>query len=185
MLAKVDATTPVGKRDLAMLRLLHDCALRRFEVTQLDVAGVGRVREDGCCVVRVTGKGHGDDEPVVVPPKAAEALHAWLRARGDHAHPAVFVGIKDGVLQSRICDAMVWKRVKHYGRLAGVETWPHALRHGGITRAVEKTNGNVVDVAGFSRHKSNGKPNLNTVAIYVDNAKQNAAAVAKLVGGDD
>jgi integrase/recombinase XerC len=56
---------------------------------------------------------------------------------------------------------------------------PHGLRHSGITRALELTNGNLREVQKFSRHK-----NANTIGIYDDNRVDLAGKVTKLLGAD-
>jgi len=56
---------------------------------------------------------------------------------------------------------------------------PHSLRHEGITRALDPTAGNVRLVQRFSRHSK-----IETLLLYDDRRKDEAGAVAKLLGVD-
>jgi integrase/recombinase XerC len=62
--AKKRATTPKGKRDLALIRLMHDLGLRRGEVVTLDLADV----DLDAGTVAVVGKGKSERRPVSTGP---------------------------------------------------------------------------------------------------------------------
>jgi integrase/recombinase XerC len=66
--------------------------------------------------------------------------------------------------------------VRKLGQRAGLAVRPHGLRHGGITEALDLTNGNVRAVQRFSRHRD-----VRILSIYDDNRLDLAGNVARLV----
>jgi integrase/recombinase XerC len=71
--------------------------------------------------------------------------------------------------------------VRRLGERAGLKrrVRAHGLRHQGITRALDLTDGNVREVQRFSRHS-----NLNTLMLYDDARRDHAGRVARLLGED-
>jgi integrase/recombinase XerC len=164
-------------RHTAILRLLHDCGLRSIEVRGLQVTDVD---EQGGRVW-ITGKGRSQREAVTVPTSTMAALTVWLQARGE-APGYVFCRIDrggHGSFDKPLAHKSVWELVGEYGDAAGVKARPHGLRHQAITTACERTGGDLVKIASFARHR-----NISTTARYVDNAKDHAGAVARLVADD-
>jgi integrase len=80
---KKQTATPKGKRDLALLRLMHDLGMRRGEVVALDRADLDL--EAG--TVAVVGKGKAEKVNLTLNPPAVAALTDWVAARGDWAGP--------------------------------------------------------------------------------------------------
>lgn len=68
-----------AQRDRALLRLLHDLALRRGEVVGLDVDDVDVDLE--AAAVAVLGKGRRERVKVTLPDRTKAALAAWLEVR--------------------------------------------------------------------------------------------------------
>ena len=81
--ARKRAATPKGKRDLALIRLMHDLGLRRGEVVTLDRADVDL--EAG--TVAIVGKGKSERMTVTLNTPAAAALADWVAARGEWPGP--------------------------------------------------------------------------------------------------
>jgi integrase/recombinase XerC len=73
----------------------------------------------------------------------------------------------------------VFRVVRDLGKKVDVETRPHGLRHEAITRALDRTNGDIRKVQRFSRHKD-----ARTVLIYDDNRRDLGGEVAELVAED-
>ena len=67
-----------AKRDRAILRLLHDLALRRGEVTKLDLGDVNLQDR----TISVLGKGRIQKETLALPDPTKAALVEWLEERG-------------------------------------------------------------------------------------------------------
>jgi integrase/recombinase XerC len=72
-----------GRRDQAIVRLLHDLALRRAEVVALDVDDV----DLAAGLISVVGKGKAEAEKHTLPRPTAVALAAWMEARGTEPGP--------------------------------------------------------------------------------------------------
>lgn len=177
--AKTAAKGPKGRRDLAMIRLLHDHGLRRAEVTALDLADVDL---DGG-KVWVMGKGKNEKTPMRLNKPSAVALGRWLDDRGAEPGP-LFVRLDkarpSGVL-TRIEGDGLHKVVGKLGSKAGlkVRVRPHGLRHEAITRVLELTNGNIDAAQKFGRHKD---PKV--TQRYNDNRKDQAGDMARILGED-
>lgn len=128
LLQAPDTRQPIELRDKAMLELLYATGLRVTELISLNLSDVS-LRQG---VVRVTGK--GDKERLV--PLGEEAVY-WTEQFLEHGRP--------WLLQQQRCDILFpsnraqkmtrqtfWHRVKHYARLAGIDSErlsPHVLRH--------------------------------------------------------
>lgn len=177
--AKQKVDTPKGKRDLALIRLMHDLGLRRGEVVTLDLADV----DPEAGTVAILGKGKSEKINLTLNPPTAAALDDWIAARGDWPGP-LFVRLDRaaGPGHPGRLDAGNVARISHgLGRLAGVArgTNPHGLRHQGITRALDLAQGDVRRVRRFSRHAK-----METLLKYDDNRKDEAGAIARMLGED-
>ena len=154
-----DVTTPLGRRDKAILELFYASGLRLSELVGLgleDVNASGRV-------VRVLGK--GSKERIVPFNRTTEgALRAWLadreaivsgiaeasqtRAAGRRALAAgrtarlrrtidpLFVNYRGGRLSTRSVDRLVRRYVAACSARFGIS--PHALRHSFATHLLER-----------------------------------------------
>ena len=139
------ATTPKGRRDLCLIRLMHDLGLRRKEVLGLDVADVDL--ESDPPTVAIVGKGKTERVRVTLNAPTVAALRGWL---ADHPDPQagepLVLRPRSGRRSGRAADAhRAWDAVRALGRRAGLPraVWPHALRHQGITRALDLAGGDV------------------------------------------
>jgi integrase/recombinase XerC len=163
-------------RDVTMVRLLNDLALRRGEVVRLDLADVyvaGRR-------LWVFGEGRREKAPLTLPDATLAAIMSWIAARGGTAGP-LFTHLDiagKGAADGRLAGQGLWTVVKALGRSAGIEVCPHGLRHAGITRSLDLTLGDLRAVQRFSRHTD-----LRTLTRYDDNRSDMAGAVAALVAG--
>jgi integrase/recombinase XerC len=176
---KLAAKTAKGRRDLAIVRLLHDQGLRRAEVTALDLvdldAEAGRLS--------VLGKGKGERTPVTLNAPTLLALADWLDARGLEPGP-LFVRLDKarpkGEL-ARLDGDGVHLAVGQLGRKArlGRPVRPHGLRHAAVTRILQLTNGNLDSAQRFARHAD-----PRTTQRYNDNRSDVAGAMARLLGDD-
>jgi len=159
-------------RERAILRLLHDLALRRGEVTGLDVEHIDI--ENG--TLSILGKGRTERETLTLPEPTLKALVDWLDERGTEPGALFTAQVKPHV-GHRLTGEAVRLIVRACAKRAGVgRAWPHGLRHTGISTACERTNGNLATVARFSRHAD-----LKTVVRYIDNLEDVAGEVARMV----
>jgi len=91
MIEAADTSTPLGRRDRAILELFYASGVRLSELVALDLEDVnlsGRV-------ARVAGKG-GKERLVPFNNSTAKAIKAYLADRGDSGQWAVGSGPKDG-----------------------------------------------------------------------------------------
>jgi len=167
---------PKARRDRALLRLLHDNALRRGEVVALDVEDLDL---EGARVA-VVGKGRTERQFLTLNGPTVAALRDWLERRGTSPGP-LFLNFNPAGKGKRLSADGLHEVVRALGRRAGLgrAVRPHGLRHQGITRALELTGGNLRMVQRFSRHKD-----ANTVQVYDDNREDLAGRVAELLGRD-
>jgi integrase/recombinase XerC len=176
---KAAARTAKGKRDLAIVLLLHDLGLRRAEVTTLDLADVDA--EGGRLLV--IGKGKAEKAPMTLNARTLLALAEWTAARGiepgalfvrmDKARPKGQLARLDG-------DA-IHLVVGQLGRKAKLArpVRPHGLRHEAVTRVLQLTNGNIVAGQAFARHAD-----PKTTQRYNDSRADVAGAMTRLLGDD-
>lgn len=160
-----------GKRDVAILRLMRDMALRRGEVVSLDLEHVDLVAGR----LAVLGKGRTGREQLTVPRPTLAALRAWVDVRGTEAGP-LFTNFDRAGKGLRLTGAGIHALVRACGAAVGLKARPHGLRHAGITEALERTNGNLRKVQRFSRHAD-----IRTVELYDDARTDMAGEVAEMV----
>ena len=165
---------PKGRRDVALLRLLHDLGLRRSEAVRLDVKDVDLQRN----WIFIPGKGQAPRELVSLPEPTRAALAAWFEARGSEPGP-LFINFDRAGKGQRLTGAAVYHIVGWLGAKAGLTVRPQGLRHLAITTALERTSGDMRAVATFSRHKD-----LRTLSHYRDNRPDLAGNVAALVAAE-
>jgi integrase/recombinase XerC len=168
ILAWVDRTTDLGRRDYAILRLLWDNALRREEVVTLDLSDY--LPKEG--QLMVLGKGRIDKESVGLNSQVIEALNEWIAFRS-----GIYFSPKSGVERDlsmfiscngrRLAGSDIFRILKSYADLAEVPISPHRVRHSAITAYLDASDGNTRVAQSLSRHKD-----PRTLMIYDDNRHQ-------------
>ena len=158
-------------RDKALVRLLHDVALRREEACALDVEDLDL--EAG--TVAILGKGRASKEKLTLPEPTKDALRAWLHVRGSEPGP-LFHNFDRAAKGRRLTGRSVHRMIGRLGKDVGLTVRPHGLRHSAITEALEVTQGNIRAVARFSRHKQ-----MAVIAVYDDCRRDLGGEVARLV----
>ena len=140
LLEAPDASTPLGRRDRAILELFYASGIRLSELVALDLEDVDLAAR----MVRVMGKGRKER---IVPfnPKAAAALRAWLKdrvgltrreaTRDAKAGDALFVNARGGRLTGRSVQRLVARYVATCSTRFGIS--PHALRHSFATHLLQ------------------------------------------------
>ena len=146
LLAGPDATTPLGRRDRAILELFYASGLRLSELGGLDLEDVNLSSR----LVRVLGKG-GKERIVPFNRSTAAALRAYLGDREAIVQRAprvavhgqrrplaepLFVNYRGGRLSTRSVDRLVRRYVAATSRRDGIS--PHALRHSFATHLLER-----------------------------------------------
>jgi integrase/recombinase XerC len=170
-----DTRDLTGLRDLALLRLLCENALRRAEVCSLSIADF-RPEEKRLFVL---GKGKGTQkEPETLSDRAVEALNRYVLAAGHGGDPEApllrNVDPRPEYNGLRLTGDGIYHIVRDLGARVGVPTLtPHKLRHTAITIALDLTDGNVRAVRDLSRHAR-----LETLQRYDDNRRNFQGSVS-------
>ena len=131
-----DLSTPLGRRDRALLELIYGTGLRVGELVSLDRAMVDRDER----LVRVTGKG-SKERIVPFGEPAAEALERYLRDRAvlvrrGPGTDALFLNARGDRLTARSVHRMVRKYLNQAALHSGLS--PHSLRHAFATHLLER-----------------------------------------------
>jgi len=146
LLETPDVSTPLGRRDRAILEMFYASGLRLSELVGLGLEDVNLSAR----MVRVLGKG-GKERLVPFNRTAAAALRAYLadratweqadvvpverRRRGRDSRP-LFLNYRGGRLTTRSVDRLVRRYVTLCSARFGIS--PHALRHSFATHLLER-----------------------------------------------
>ena len=162
-------------RDRAILRLLHDCALRRIEIIRLERGDIA----DDLQSMRVWGKGKDKSRKKQLPlaDKPGNAVAEWLAIRGP-GPGALFTKTTESVYP--LSPSAVNKLVMRWGVAAGLlRATPHQLRHTAITTLGIK-GATLMQMQAFARHA-----NPATTQVYIDNLGEGVRKSQELLGDDD
>lgn len=147
LLETPDVSTPLGRRDRAILELFYASGLRLSELVGVDLEDINLNSR----VVRVLGK--GAKERIVPFNRSAEAtIRAWLkdralltrngassdppkRSREQRAEP-LFVNYRGGRLTGRSVHRLVTRYMMQCSTRFGIS--PHALRHSFATHLLQR-----------------------------------------------
>jgi site-specific recombinase XerD len=152
----------MSARDRAVLFLFLDSGVRITELISFDKSDVD-LNE---CIANVR-HGKGDKERMVVFTKrTADAIHAYLKERGEDADPAMFLTNHygpGGQVVSRMSRDACYRLVKQAGKRCGLEASvrPHVLRHSFATQAL-RNGAKIQNVSALMGHND-----LTTTMIYV------------------
>ena len=158
-------------RDMAIIRLLFDLALRRGEVAMLDLMDFD-VRANR---LWIKGKGRREREAITLPPRTVAALKTWLRYRGKEPGPLFinFHHANKGL--GRLKPNGIYWVVRSLGARVEVTARPHGFRHSSITTGLDRVK-DPRKVQKHGRHAS-----MDTTMIYDDALSDFAGEVAKVV----
>ena len=175
LLASVDKSTWVGRRNYAMLLLAVQTGLRLSEITSLQQKDVVLI---GSAHVRCEGKGRKERCTPLTKPAVA-VLKAWMTEQGTEGTSFLFPNAHGGRLSADAVQHAVAKYVAAAQRacpsLADKHVTPHVLRH---TAAMELLQAGVDRslIAIWLGHES-----LETTQIYLDaNLALKEAILAKI-----
>ncbi len=166
-------------RDLAVLHLLIENALRRNEVCTLDVSDFDASTRALWILVKGRGK---QKERISLTPTAAGAIVTYLVESG-HSHDLrgpLFRNLDPNPATHghRITGTSLHRIVGEYGAFVGLKRLtPHQLRHSSITAALD-AGVDVRKVQKLSRHK-----NIATLMIYDDNRADLQGEVSGIISG--
>ncbi|MBS1960092.1 MAG: tyrosine-type recombinase/integrase [Bdellovibrionales bacterium] len=150
-----------SKRDVAILRLMYDLALRASELIKIEMSDFN----SSDSTVAVSAKGKRNKVTLSVPNASKKALMDWILVRGDQPGP-IFLNFDRSGKKSGLTRQGLFELIRKLGNSADVITRPHGLRHLSITEAckVAQANGfGLEEVLDHSRHAS-----VTTLMIYRD-----------------
>ena len=175
LLALPDRTTLIGRRDFALLWLLADNGLRRFEICGLQVQHF----EMGGRRLSILGKRRDSREWVTLDQDTLDAIQEYLAAAG-HRDGALFrnCAVRASVKGMALREDGLDDIMRRYGKQIGLPNLScHKFRHFAITALLDATGGDMRRVQKFSRHK-----NLNILGIYDDNREDHQGALSVMLG---
>ncbi len=167
---------PRNVRDVAVLLLLHDSALRRREVASLKLEDYDGER----LRVSIWGKGRdpADRDAVPISPRCAVAINVWIASHRDPSKKMLFTPL--GAINrthDEFYDEDVNAIVRYWCRKAGVpEVGPHQLRHAAITQAAREGT-TPIQLQSFARHES-----FDITKRYIHTAQDDARHVTEMLG---
>ncbi|RKQ17199.1 integrase [Oceanobacillus bengalensis] len=179
MLKVPNRKTLKGKRDLSILLLLFETALRRGELTKIKLEDYQQESKN----IWVLGKGRGTQkESITISTQVIGVINDYLSERRKKgklttADP-LFATTDRRTFGSAMSGEAIRRIVRDCAYHAGIEKSmsPHKIRHSSITIALDKTNGDVRSVQKLSRHKK-----IDTLLIYDDNRKNQQGEITELL----
>jgi integrase/recombinase XerC len=169
-----------GKRDFALLLLLWTNALRRNEISLLNIGDFKQSSNK----LWVTGKGYNEKQMINLSLKTTESIIDWLEIYKNQKinyNSPLFIALDKKSYGKRLTGSGIYKIVHFYCKKAGIikQMSPNRIRHSSITVALDKSQGNIRKVQKLSRHK-----NLNTLIVYDDNRKQDQLELSQQLEKD-
>lgn len=158
----------IGLRDRVVVGLMAGHGLRRGEVARLLRSDYDRERG----LLRVLGKGN-KEAVVTLAAEVVEDLNAWCDAAELEDDGPLLYSLSTKSHRTAMEPHSVWEIVQRIGKVAGVRTWPHGIRHTAITTVAVETRDPFV-VKEFGRHES-----MQTSSRYIDQAMDRAGEGAK------
>jgi integrase/recombinase XerC len=170
--AKAHSDPEKAARDLAMMRLLYDLALRRSEVCSLDMEHVDIHHSR----IFVLGKGKKEREWRSLPHQTLRALQAWIKLRGKHPG-ALFVSLSFWPVRGskRLKPDGLYNILGRIGRKVDMTFRPHGVRHSSITAGLDLTK----DPRAVQKHARHAS--MDTTMVYDDNREDLGGQVAQVV----
>lgn len=156
-------------RDVAILRLLFDLALRRAEVAGLSLYDLSLDESR----LMVMGKGCTEKSPMTLPEPTKRAISDWLVHRGGEPGP-LFLNVDRARKGSGLTSGGLYRVVRWLGQKSLMIARPHGVRHTAITGVLDLTGGNLRVAQRFARHAS-----ADTTIRYDDNRQDLGGEAAR------
>jgi integrase len=156
--------TPENARLKAIIGLLTLQGLRQIEVVRLNVSDLHLARS----VAYVQGKGFDHKEAVSLHPETVRLLRAYL-ASNRVADGALFTSNSNNSLRQRLTTRSVQRLVCEVFQKLDISKSVHGLRHWYSTTLIRAYEGDLLQVARYTRHSS-----ISTLQIYFDDVQAEA-----------
>ncbi len=151
--------TPENDRKRTLIVLLAIQGLRQIEITRLDVKDLNIANKTAF----IQGKGQDDKEMIDLHPITIEAIKSYLKSN-KIADGCLFVSNSNNSKNKRLTTRALRGIVKNFMHALGIEKTTHGFRHYFTTKLIESYDGNLIEVAKFTRHKT-----LEMLQVYNDN----------------
>lgn len=161
-------------RDVAILRLLFDLALRASELTNLDLSDFDPIHK----TISIIAKGKSQKVILSLPEASITALAKWIDIRGKGQGP-LFTNFDRAKKGNRLTKNGLYELIRNLGLKVGIKTRTHGLRHLSITEAcrVAQANGfGLEEVLDHSRHTS-----VTVLLTYRDRERNVQGQIANLI----
>jgi integrase/recombinase XerC len=153
---------PKNTRIKAMIALLILQGLRSIEILRLDVKDIDLANK----FAFIRGKGMQDKELIHLHYETVKAIKKYLRTNKISDGP-LFVSNSNNAQNQRLNIRGFRKIIKKVFKEAGIEgKSPHSCRHFFITQLIKNYQGDILEVARWSRHRS-----LEMLVVYDDSIK--------------
>jgi integrase/recombinase XerC len=182
-------------RDTALVRLLFDLGLRTQEALGLTLADVDPAWDPMAGArIRIRGKGRHGLQTLRLARGTWDAVQAWLDIRGREdqvvastpgsdpvatvARPAaLFLGDRG----DQLTHPALYRILARLSMAAGLDRTvrPHGLRHAAVTRALDRTGGDLRAVMALSRHAQ-----VDTLRRYDDHRQADQARITDILAED-
>ncbi|MGH7850487.1 MAG: tyrosine-type recombinase/integrase [Thermodesulfobacteriota bacterium] len=141
LLDAIDSTTPLGRRDEAILSLMVRAGLSEIEIVRLNLGDLKS--RGGSKVIYVQGKSKDrKDEYVTLTPSLEESLGRYIEERGASGpEEPLFWGVGNRAVKDRISTRGLRARINHYFEASGIKkkgVKPASLRHTAAMLAIEE-----------------------------------------------
>jgi integrase len=148
----------------AILSLLTLQGLRQVEITRLEVSDCDLVAGTAL----VLGKGRDDKEIVYLHPETVKSLETYMRSNKIKSG-ALFTSRSNNSKGRRITTRSVRGMVKELLIKLNIPKTTHGFRHYFTTTLIKVYKGDLLEVAGYTRHRG-----LEMLQVYNDNIKHQA-----------
>jgi integrase len=156
--------TPQNARLKAIISLLALQGLRQIEITRLDIKDIDFISQTAL----IQGKGRDDKEPINLHPEAVKALQSYLKSN-KIADGALFISRSNNHKNQRLTTRTIRDIVKETLNALGIDKTTHGFRHYFTTKLIKTYKGDLLEVAGYTRHRS-----LEMLQVYNDSIKHKA-----------
>lgn len=141
LLGAIDRTSPLGRRDEAILSLMVKAGLSEIEIVRLNLGDLKS--RGGSKVIYVQGKSKDrKDEYVTLTPSLEETLLGYVDDRGASApDEPLFWGVGNRAVRDRISTRGLRARINHYFEVSGIKKkgiTAASLRHTAAMLAIEE-----------------------------------------------
>lgn len=165
-------------RDTAIIRLLHDLALRASELVGLDLEDFHEDRK----AIAVLGKGMREKVFLELPDLTFEALKKWIEFRGSHPGHLFRNFSRSRGAGNRLTRQGLRDVVIAIAKKAGVTPkTTHAWRHTSITQAIIKAQENGMGLEVVLDHSRHSKNSINLLMTYRDRIDNVQGKIANMV----